>query len=405
MNGENRKTISVDPDLFRLNNSKKTRKNVQKEKKTEINIPKLNKNISLIRRKLLNRIKNHKNKENNKNYKLKNNLNEFNNENNLDVEMELNYDDNDVHADYDDPENEYDHDHDDEYSNAIDYFNKLSDKELERKKLLSKTIKHREKIENININNDIPYQLKQSDTFQQNNLFNKTNLNNTINKPKNIESIANDILIDLDVPYGCLKNGIKPTYKTWKNSIKNYSSMSESDKIETIRPPTPPKNTNSLNNLNKITYSVDDLFLDENLDNKKENSLKKQINDKLKKIQNEQENADENNEPIENVTDKQYVKKIIKRKYTLGKSNKYRKIGVLIKGRQTKRNILNSYKKIKKTDIHQIKKYLKKHGLLKTGSSCPDEVLRKIYESAILSGEVTNINKDILIHNFLNEGD
>jgi len=411
MNSENRKTISVDPDLFRLSNSKKTRKNIEKEKKSEVNIPKLNKNLSLIKRKLLTRVKNHKNKENNKNYKLKNNLNEFNDENNLDIDIDLNY--NEQNRDYNDDE---DNDSDDEYLNAINYFNELSDKQLERKKLLNKTIKQKEKIGNVELNlNNIPYQLKQNnDIFQQNNLLNNTNLNNinntnlnnSINKYKNIESITNDILIDLDVPYGCLKNGVKPTYKTWKNSIKNYSNMSDSDTVETIRPPTPPKNTNTNTNLtNKTIYSVNDLFFDENSNDRKENLLKKQIDDKLKKIQSEQEKNDENDEPIENVTDKQYVKKITKRKYTLGKSNKYRKIGVLIKGRQTKKNILNSHKKIKKTDIHQIKKYLKKHGLLKTGSSCPDEILRKIYESAVLSGDITNVNKDTLIHNFLNEGE
>ena len=113
---------------------------------------------------------------------------------------------------------------------------------------------------------------------------------------------------------------------------------------------------------------------------------------------------DDNIEPTagENVSNKQYIKKITKRKYTLGKSPKYRKVGVLIKGRQTKKNIINSHKKLKHTDIHQIKKYLKKHGMLKTGSSCPDEILRKMYESSMLSGDINNTNKNTLIHNFLN---
>ena len=41
--------------------------------------------------------------------------------------------------------------------------------------------------------------------------------------------------------------------------------------------------------------------------------------------------------------------------------------------------------------------------MLKTGSSCPDEILRKMYESSIMSGEITNTNKNVLIHNFLND--
>ncbi len=140
-------------------------------------------------------------------------------------------------------------------------------------------------------------------------------------------------------------------------------------------------------------------------DKHKENILKKQINDRLKKIETEQHDmlkeVDDDVDPT--LGEKQYVKKIIKRKYTLGKSPKYRKVGILIKGRQTKKNIINSHKKLKHTDIYQIKKYLKKCGMLKTGSSCPDEILRKMYESAMLSGEINNINKNTLIHNFLND--
>ena len=401
MISENRKTISIDPDLFRLNNSKKTRKNIQKEKKTEVNIPKINKNISQIKKKLLNRVKNFKNKENNKNYKIKNNL-EIDDDNNSNYN---NYNENDIQDDTNDfHDDNLDYSHDNEYSEAVDYFDKLSNQQFEKKKLLNKTIKQKENIGNIELNfNNIPYQLKQSNDNY--NSLNASYEKNTHNKSKNVDSIVNDILIDLDVPYGCLKNGMKPTYKTWKNSIKNYSSMSNSNKIEAIRPPTPPKSSTNANlNQSSNTYTVNDLFANEN-NNQKENLLIKQIDNKLKKIQKEQEHVDENDEPIENVSDKRYVKKITKRKYTLGKSNKYRKVGVLIKGRQTKKNILNSHKKIKKTDIHQIKKYLKKHGLLKTGSSCPDEVLRKMYESAVLSGDVTNTNKDTLIHNFLHDGE
>ena len=46
-------------------------------------------------------------------------------------------------------------------------------------------------------------------------------------------------------------------------------------------------------------------------------------------------------EKIENDNPKQYLKKTIKRKFILGKSDKLRKVGVLIKDKQTRKNIIN----------------------------------------------------------------
>ena len=108
-------------------------------------------------------------------------------------------------------------------------------------------------------------------------------------------------------------------------------------------------------------------------------------------------------EKIEKNTPKQYLKKTLKRKFTLGKSDKLRRIGVLIKDRQTRKNIINTQKELKKMDITDVRKYLRQHGIIKVGSTCPSDILRKTFESAVLTGEVTNTNKETLLHNFLNE--
>jgi hypothetical protein len=109
----------------------------------------------------------------------------------------------------------------------------------------------------------------------------------------------------------------------------------------------------------------------------------------------------EREERKENEKIKKYLKKTVKRKFTLGKSDKLRRVSVLIKDRQTRKNILNTQKELKKTTITDVKKYLRQHGIIKVGSTCPVDILRKTFESAILTGEVTNTNKETLLHNFL----
>lgn len=383
------KIIQINPDLFEI--QKKTKKN--RGEKPKISIPKPVIPTSSIRRKLLNRIKQKKSEENkiSKPKLPKVNLNEFEFE---DEDLEENY-------------NNEDED-DDELSNAMNYFDSMAEREKERQKILNKTYKNRNAMNNNAMNNNAMNNNAINNNTMNNNKNIISNLSlNTNNIPyqlkqtsenDNINNIASVVLDDL--PYGCLKNGTKPTYKNWIHSVKNYSSMSNTD---VVRPPTPPKKRPKDDNISDFEYK-ESLFAEP--DNHKENILKKQIDDRLKKIENEQnESFDDTIEPTsgDNVSNKQYIKKIIKKRYTLGKSSKYRKVSVLIKGRQTKKNIINSHKKLKHTDIHQIKKYLKKHGMLKTGSSCPDEILRKMYESAMLSGEINNTNKNTLIHNFLND--
>jgi len=89
------------------------------------------------------------------------------------------------------------------------------------------------------------------------------------------------------------------------------------------------------------------------------------------------------------------------KRYTLGKRKG--KIGVLIKSRETRRKIKKEHDNLKKVRLSTIKLYLKKHGLLKVGSNAPEKVMRDIYETAVLAGDVYNKSGDVLYHNFMND--
>ena len=93
--------------------------------------------------------------------------------------------------------------------------------------------------------------------------------------------------------------------------------------------------------------------------------------------------------------------KTIRKKYILGK-NKSGNVGVLIKDKNTRKRILSAQNELKRKPMTEIKKYLIDHGLIKIGTYAPNDVIRKIYESSILSGDISNQQKDVLLHNYTN---
>ena len=83
----------------------------------------------------------------------------------------------------------------------------------------------------------------------------------------------------------------------------------------------------------------------------------------------------------------------------MGRSKIKRTIGILIKNNATRKRIVDAQKELKMHSIPDIKHYLREHNLIKIGNDAPNDILRKLYETTILSGDITNVNTNTIIHN------
>ena len=113
----------------------------------------------------------------------------------------------------------------------------------------------------------------------------------------------------------------------------------------------------------------------------------------------------ETNPPLQPEHTKIRIKQTITKKYKLGRSPGCNVVGVLIKNNETRRQVQQECSLLKRESIIEVRKYLHDHGLLKFGSDAPPDVLRNMYESAKLTGDVNNVNKNVILHNFMANAD
>ena len=371
------KTISINPQLFSMGGSK-TRKNKEKKERTVVT-PLISPNV--LKNKLLKRIKEHKQRETenlDNNKKGESNTSLINN----DINNNSNYAD--------------------EFSESMNYLQTLSKqkkvdeekinyekkKERDRQRLQNQTIKNYSSLQGGSpiINIDLPQELQ-------------------IEMPKSSEPVSLTVNSQRDhVPYGILKGGNKPLYRDWTKTQRT-NVVTNPNLAVTIGQNIKSEREMRLNNLRdklKMKQLIKDeqslltqnLIQKPNLDN---NVIT--VNSNINQNQNQNPNVMLNsNEEI--IGTKKITKKTIKRKYTLGKSNLKKTVSVLVKDRGTRKQVLNAQKDLKKKSINDIKTYLRDHNLIKVGSNAPNDVLRKLYESAMLAGEITNSNSETLLHNF-----
>lgn len=330
------KQLKINPAFFKLSGgqSKGKTKSKKGRKRPSVSNSLLNKSLKPndIKKKLLQRIKEHKRNNNNNN----------------------------SHSD--DLEKSTVKTFQDEFKESIDYLNDVVKKKAKKKR--DKTMRKRDREKRHEIIHSSP-EVNIPFKDHTNKIFEKSTIPNSV--------IAAP-------PYGCLKNGNKPTYRQYKKTLKKNKTENNiqpklviNDKPQTMLNP----ESNAIQRkakLNEVREKLSSTFKNPVVDINIPEPPKKKIKKR---------------------------NKTLKRKIILGKNKN--SVGVLIKNKKTRRRIKRDMDVLKSTKISDIKNYLKRHNLIKIGSTAPEDVLRKMYEDSRLSGSIYNKNSEILIHNYMSD--
>jgi hypothetical protein len=184
--------------------------------------------------------------------------------------------------------------------------------------------------------------------------------------------------------YGCLKNGQLPTYRNYMNKTRKDLPNIPVLGGSSIPPPiTAPLTESSRNEL-----------------------IQRKMNESINRVNEMKDVAVKLQQLKENTRPKKMKrKKTIRRTYKLGKSKMLPKVAVLVSNKTIRNNISTKSQLLKQTPIEEVKKHLIKQGLIKVGTTAPNDVLRKMYESSVLMcGELTNHNSENLLYNYMNGG-
>ena len=403
------KTISINPILFSVGKTKTKKR--EKKKITNI-VPLISPNV--LKNKLLKRIKEHKQKELQSleidKKKIKNNAPLDNNK----IKSNTN-------------------DFSDEFTDSLNYLQTLSkqkindlEKQKKKEELERKTVRNYNSLDNLIVNIDLPEELEQP----------------TINISQSEPITINYNKLN-DVPYGILKGGKKPSYREWSKTIKNNIVTNPNSSLIIQDGELKTQNIARENRLNLLKQKIKDkneelktdpiiseilikkpiineelerkinLDLSQNQEEDYSQQQKQDYSQQQKQDYSQQQKQDYSQQQKQEqdynlnggklIATKHITKKTIKKKYTLGKSELKNTIGILIKDKNTRKKVLTAQKDLKRKNINEIKTYLREHNLIKIGSNAPNDVLRNLYESSMLTGEVSNINIDTLLHNFSKE--
>lgn len=345
-----KKTIQINPDLFQVsgNNTRKNRKPRQTKNPIKVKAPPKPKNNSTLKKNLLKMIRNHQQQSNHSKSSL--------------IPSSIETNETSV------PKSEFEQ--------SLQFLTQVNEKSQEKKE------KKLKKVKNQTIRNVIP-------------IHPPTTSHNHVEKPELIAAMPPRIHLDnmplpsvqeppvqivAPQPYGCLKNGNLPTYRMWKNQTQKVLPQ------QTI--PKPPKPIIEI----QPSTSME--------------QYEQQLNDRIQTLSKMEQMQSKNN-PVSCAPKKpRKQKRILRRTFRVGKSKKFPRVSVLVSNKTIRNNTNLKTIDLQQAPIKDVKKYLLNQGLIKVGTSTPNNVLRQMYESAkLLPGEVKNHNPENLLYNYFNTED
>jgi hypothetical protein len=202
-----------------------------------------------------------------------------------------------------------------------------------------------------------------------------------------------------------LKGGNLPTYRTLKSKggIIPSSSINEAQRADSSEA--------------RINSNIEQT-ISSSLSHGSSNLGQNQLQSRLPRLTPEQQRAElkqfleKRKEEKQRVRQRQNIirpgkkqKRTTTRTFRVGKSKHYPRVGVLIPNKTIRTQVLAKKQKIRETPLDDVRRHLIKNGLIRVGSSCPNDVLRQMYESSMMMcGEIQNHNPDNLLYNYLHNG-
>jgi hypothetical protein len=202
--------------------------------------------------------------------------------------------------------------------------------------------------------------------------------------------------------YGCLKGGALPTYRMWKNKTQRT--------IPVVTGAGTPSEHIGMSNIHSIDHNPSlsngggesESMPNQNalLEKFKSPSFMKKKHEIQGYLKKKDEIKAQKQKPMFR---RRKQKKTMRRTFRLGKSKHYPRVSVLVSNRTLRKQISSRCQELKQVPLDEVKKTLIKKGFIKVGSTAPNDVLRKMYESiSLICGDIQNHNPDNLVYNYFN---